>query len=155
MRVAMMAVLLAALVSCTTSPVTTRGADAPGLATPNPPGGTDVYALAKAVDTTGTVTYDEIQWFWAPQAAQKCAEDREAPGDGSWCADYYYRNVNDRLRTAALDPGAIITMVPNGPPPESATLTQLSTRVSNGPDFLCVLHIDAGAVTRVDEIFTP
>lgn len=134
----------------------TRAADAPGVAAPQPPGGTDIYALAKAVDTAGAgaMTYDEIQWFWAPDAAQKCAEDRVTP-NGAWCTDYYYRNVNDRLRTAAIDPAAIITLAPNGTVPESATLAQLAAQVSRGLEFPCVLHIDGGTVTRIDQIFTP
>jgi len=69
--------------------------------------------------------------FWAPEAAQKCAEDRGTPV-GAWCTDFHYRNVIDGLRTTPLDPGAIITLVPNGPPPASATLAQLAARVSNG-----------------------
>src|SRR3954470_21774362 len=90
------------------------------------------------------MTYDEIQWFWAPEAAQKCAEDRAAPV-GAGCTDFYYRDVNDGLRTTPLDPGVIMTLVPNGPPPESATLAQLAAQPSKGVEFPCVLPIDGAS----------
>jgi hypothetical protein len=70
------------------------------------PCATSGTAQAKAVDTAGagTVTYDEIQWFWAPEAAQNCGEDRATPG-GAWCTDYHCRNVNDRLAPLARPGG--------------------------------------------------
>ena len=47
------------------------------------------------------MTYDKLQWFWLPQAAAACAADGAVP-NGAWCTDYYYRNTNTLLRTAAL-----------------------------------------------------
>lgn len=169
MRVSVMALLLSAFVTgCAPAvsgpgpPVTQVGSDTPAASPTPAPGSsqpsarTEVYAIVTAVDQAGagSVTYDEIQWFWSPQAAQKCAEDGQ-DAVGAWCTDYYYRNANTRLRTAALAPGVVIKLLGPAPPPTPATLAQLAAAVGPRTDSYYSLVLLDGVVTELDQVYTP
>lgn len=117
---------------------------------------TEVYALLKAVDTQGPglVTYDEIQWFWEPEATAACVADGYTPyPDQEWCNDYYYRNTNSRLRTAAFGPVSTIALngTDGNPPPVPATLAQLAAQIDPDVDLIYRLRLADGLIADLTQ----
>ena len=140
------------VVRCTTA------ACAPKVPEPTQPSGPvmEVYVLLTAVDTAlpGSVTYDQLDWFWSPDAARACAQDGEIPV-GAWCTDYYYRNLNTRLRTATLSPTTRITFDEIGAGPAAGTPAQLAAQVRRGVAYTYKLRIVNGEVVELGQVYTP
>jgi hypothetical protein len=59
----------------------------------------EVYAKDVTFDGT-TMSYNQVQWFWYPQAEAACRADGVdlTQEHGIWCSDYYYRDQNPRIR---------------------------------------------------------
>lgn len=116
-----------------------------------------VFAFLKSVDLgKRTITYDEAQFFTGA-AAKKAAADDNRELD----TDYYIRNINKRLRTLPVSPGAAIlgSIAMSGQvAPKVVTLETLAafvgTEQGQETGFWVTIK-DTKTVTRVQEQYLP
>jgi hypothetical protein len=114
--------------------------------------------IVKQVNVGGrTVTFDLIQWFEGDAAAKAAAEDgQESPPPN----DYYTRNVNPRLRTLPVTPGARITVTRQtagqgggnaaGPVP-----ADLATVAASGVGHIFWATVQGGQIQALEEQYVP
>ncbi|GAA1615573.1 hypothetical protein [Actinoplanes couchii] len=121
---------------------------------------TEVYALGVRADAKQrTVTFDEIEWFTGKAARAACQADKVEVQPSAWCHDFYYRNPDDRKRTAALAESATVTIADyfseaETVPQKKAGLSELDERLTEG-ETLLVLTVRDGVITGLREQFTP
>ncbi|WP_232303590.1 hypothetical protein [Pseudofrankia sp. DC12] len=132
----------------------------------------DYAAYVTAVDpANGSVTFDVVEWFTGTAAQQACTEDgNPGPWPAEQCNDYYVRDKNVVSRTLPVAPRANLRYVDeNGPAagvsledPSGgdvpATLSALAGKLAQlGPDgrLKAFIKVGSGALTSIEEIFTP
>jgi hypothetical protein len=108
----------------------------------------------KAVDpTSGTITFDLVQWYFGEDAAREAAKDhQESPPPN----DYYIRNVNPKLRTlpTAGDAGITVNNLLNTQQPTPVSLAKLATLTHDrSPVFWITVRHDQ--VLRISEQWVP
>ena len=114
----------------------------------------------KTVDASGqTITFDLIQFFMGDAATKAAAEDGEESPPPN---DYYIRNVNPRLRTLPVRPGAPITVnvlaagsTGSATKDVSVTLDELAGYFPNSGTSPFWITVDQGQVTKIAQQFLP
>ena len=106
-----------------------------------------------------TITFDLIQFFTGEAATKAAAEDGEESPPPN---DYYIRNVNPRLRTLPVAPGAPITVnvlaaqsTGNATKDVSVTMAELASYFPNSGTAPFWITVDQGQVTRMAQQFLP
>jgi hypothetical protein len=107
-----------------------------------------------AIDpTSGTITFDLVQWYFGEDAAREAAKDhQESPPPN----DYYIRNINPKLRTLPTDAGATITVnnLLNTQQPTPVSLAKLATLTQDrSPVFWITVRHDQ--VLKLSEQWVP
>lgn len=120
------------------------------------PGGTH-YAYLKTIDAAKrTITVDVVQYFEGKAMEQAMREDG-ASQDAIEDMDFYFRNVNPRLRTLTLASDARISSGMYKDKPKTVGLDQLESQRPDPSiavvDWPFKLTLKGGQVTRMDEIF--
>jgi hypothetical protein len=142
----------------TTAPASTAGAPATTEPATLADGRHPVYL--KTVDPAQqTITFDLIQFFTGEAATEAAAEDgKESPPPN----DYYIRNVNPRLRTLPVRPGAPITVnvlaagsTGSATKDVSVTLEELAGYFPNSGTPPFWITVDQGQVTKIAQQFLP
>jgi hypothetical protein len=72
--------------------------------------GTQYAFLRSSKLSTRQITYDLIEWYDGEEAVRACAKDHVKPAENDYCASWYIRNHNKRLRTLTVYPDAPIRM---------------------------------------------
>jgi hypothetical protein len=113
--------------------------------------------LLERVDMAGrTVTLDLVQWFIGDAATKAAAEDGEESPPPN---DYYIRNVNPRLRTLPLAPGAHLTLtrqtLAQGGDATGAVEVDLAKLATSGRKHLFWATVQAGRILRLEEQYLP
>jgi lysophospholipase L1-like esterase len=126
-----------------------------------------IYATDLRVLGSDGITYDELQWWWSPDARREClSRDPTYGGDGAWCNDYYYVNDSKKIRILHLSPDAKIRLFPQHAGLETpasqtfelvdVTLGQLGRVLQDDREWLNVtMKVSGGRVTEIAEVFTP
>jgi len=132
---------------------------------PAEPGGGDAipdgtsFGFVQGVGVANpTLTIDIAQLLTGDAAVLAAIEDGAIPAtETSVDNDYYIRNQNPKLRTAAIATGAPIMMLVSIGSPDSvpANLTVLSRRFADQPGFPVQVSASGGRITRIDELFFP
>ncbi|MBL7520783.1 hypothetical protein I6A84_22500 [Frankia sp. CNm7] len=129
-------------------------------------------AYVTAIDpANATVTFDVVEWLTGTAAQQACVQDGDpGPWPAAWCNDYYVRNENAVLRTLSVSPTARLGYVDELGPTGAVslenptagnvptTLSALAAKLADfGPDgqLKCLITVESGALTAIDEIFAP
>jgi hypothetical protein len=113
--------------------------------------------LLERVNVAGrTVTVDLVQWFTGDAAAKAAAEDgKESPPPN----DYYVRNVNPRLRTLPVAPGARLTLtrqtMGQGGDATGPVQVDLATLAASGRKHLFWATVQNGRILRLEEQYLP
>jgi hypothetical protein len=145
----------------TTAPPPTSGSTtdpAPGPATDPAVPPTDlageVYGFVTAVDPAAfRLTLDKIDWFTGPAAEQACAADGVTDTSNNWCTGYYWRNRNPALRTVAVSPDAVISVL-DGAASVPGSLAQVAERITRLRSTYRLVVQD-GRVTELHEMYAP
>ena len=108
----------------------------------------------KAVDpTSGTITFDLVQWYFGEDATREAAKDhQESPPPN----DYYIRNTNPKLRTLPTAADATITVnnLLQTQQPMPVTLARLATLTQDrSPVFWITVRHDQ--VLKISEQWVP
>jgi hypothetical protein len=112
--------------------------------------------LLKTVDPAGgSITFDLIQLYFGKEAIREELKDHDTPYPAP--NDVYSRNVNPRLRTLPVRPGATISVLddnyaPVKAPVSLATLATVLPRQGVMPFWVTVRH---GQVVKIAEQFIP
>lgn len=131
------------------------------------------YIVSASIEPPGVVA-DYAQWFSGEAADAAAAEDGAANDDGTVDGGFYIRNVNDRLRTLPVAPGAAVVLYAchfDGPclTRESVDLETLRSLLDEpGSDVATVgwqwygggtlpywLFIENGVVVHIEEHYLP
>jgi hypothetical protein len=108
----------------------------------------------KAVDpTSGTITFDLVQWYFGEDAAREAAKDHQESPPAN---DYYIRNVNPKLRTLATagDAGITVNNLLNTQQPTPVSLAKLATLTQDrSPVFWITVRHDQ--VLQISEQWVP
>jgi hypothetical protein len=114
--------------------------------------GTQYAFLRSSKLSTRQLTYDLIEWYDGKQAVKACAEDGEKPSENDYCAGWYIRNNNKRLRTLTVDPDAPIRLS-GAADNKSVDLETFLSQVVNGN--VIRFDIDANRIVKLEHIYTP
>jgi hypothetical protein len=118
----------------------------------DPAWGTQYAFLTASELATRQITYDLIEWFDGEEAVKACAEDGEKPAENSYCAGYYIRNNNKKLRTLTVYPDAPIRMTVLGES-KSVDLEAFLREVGNGS--VLRFDIDANRIMKLEHVYLP
>jgi hypothetical protein len=103
------------------------------------------------------ITFDLVQYFTGDAATKAAAEDGEESPPPN---DYYVRNVNPRLRTLAVTPGARLsltrlTLNQGGGNAAANVEVDLATIRSRGSDHLFWATVQGGRIVALEEQYVP
>lgn len=114
----------------------------------------EVHGFVTGVDPVRSeLTVDKIDWFTGPAAQQACAEDGVTDTSNNWCTGYYWRNRNPALRTIAVSPDAVITVL-DGSASVPGSLARVAERISQASSTYLLIVRD-GRVTELHEMYAP
>ena len=137
------------------SPTATKVSD---VTTARPSGSGDSWSgmqyafLRSSKLSTRQITYDQIEWYDGEEAVRACAEDHVKPAENDYCASWYIRNHNKRLRTLTVYPDAPIRMIVAGQL-KSVDLETFLSQVDNGN--VIRFDIDANRIMRLEHVYLP
>jgi hypothetical protein len=106
---------------------------------------------------SGTITYDEVQWFDGKAARRECRKDGLKTGLSDWCTSYYYKTANPRVRRLPMAKNMVIKVprfrveANRGSTLTTVTLSQLEKFVDTMD--IVRLTIKNGEITEFDELF--
>ena len=114
--------------------------------------------VVKQVNVDGReITFDLVQYFTGDAATKAAAEDGEESPPPN---DYYVRNVNPRLRTLPVTPGARLsltrlTLNQGGGNAAANVEVDLATIRSRGSDHLFWATVQGGRIVALEEQYVP
>jgi hypothetical protein len=114
--------------------------------------------VVKQVSVDGReITFDLVQYFTGDAATKAAAEDGEESPPPN---DYYVRNVNPRLRTLPVTPGARLsltrlTLNQGGGNAAANVEVDLATIRSRGSDHLFWATVQGGRIVALEEQYVP
>lgn len=167
-----------AIVGCSDDPTQAATATSPTQSSPSTTTATTTSTTAPAVEPTGdalpdgesfgflqsvdpsarTLSFDLAQLFKGHEAVVAARADGEIEPEATEIAnDYYIRNVNPKLRTVAIAPGATVKVLSNNGDPALAagTLTALALNLVDSPKLPLRVTVSQGAVTHLEQVFFP
>lgn len=97
------------------------------------------------------VAFDLVEFYEGKAAAKACAEDGVQSREGVWCAEYYIRNKNPRLRWLGADPAGRYRLIADGDR-VTVSMYRFLKRV-RGTDRLVKLSIDGGRLLAGEEMW--
>jgi hypothetical protein len=97
------------------------------------------------------VTFDLVEFYGGKAATKACAEDGVTSREGVWCAEYYIRNKNPRLRWLGADPAGRYRLIGDGDW-VTVSMDKFLRRV-RGTDRLVKLSIDGGRLLGAEEMW--
>jgi hypothetical protein len=118
----------------------------------DPRRGTQYAILKSSKLATRQITYDLIEWYDGEEAVKACAEDGQKPAENDYCAAWYIRNNNKKLRTLTVHPDAPIRMTVAGEA-KSVDLKTFLTEVVNGN--VIRFDINANRIMKLEHVYTP
>jgi hypothetical protein len=115
--------------------------------------GTDLYGTQYAYlksAKANMLTFDLVQYFEYEDAVKACDEDHVYASEGVWCADYYIRNRNPRLRMLGADPyGPYRVLTDDGL--VKVSLWQFIAAL-RGKHRVFKFYVDGGRILHADEV---
>jgi hypothetical protein len=115
--------------------------------------GTDLYGTQYAYlksAKANMLTFDLVQYFEYEDAVKACDEDHVYASEGVWCADYYIRNRNPRLRMLGADPyGPYRLLTDDGL--VKVSLWQFIAAL-RGKHRVFKFYVDGGRILHADEV---
>jgi hypothetical protein len=118
----------------------------------DPRWGTQYAILKSSKLATRQITYDLIEWYDGEEAVKACAEDGQKPAENDYCAGWYIRNNNKKLRTLTVHPDAPIRMTVAGET-KSVDLKTFLSEVVNGN--VIRFDINANRIMKLEHVYTP
>jgi hypothetical protein len=107
------------------------------------------YAYLKSAKAN-RLTFDLVQYFEYEDAVRACHADHVYASEGVWCADYYIRNKNPRLRTLGADPAGPYRLLTQDGPVEVSLWKFIAAM--RGQDRVFKFYVDGGRILHADEV---
>ncbi|MBU2661878.1 hypothetical protein KOI35_00005 [Actinoplanes bogorensis] len=99
------------------------------------------------------VTFDLVEFFESPKAHAACVADGISSGEGVWCAEYYIRNKNHRLRWLGADPAGRYTVIDEAKGDWVPTGMAALLKKARDHHRLVEFHIDGGRILSAKEMW--